>query len=160
MSQTFPISQSRAAEAYEAAAQHVERYRWYARAIRKVAAAIDGAFVSTRLSEKITPLFPDCRVHYFKRDFNGDKYIAVYRPNDNYTHDLQIRLARKGDRYVSAAALIEQAEYYEKQVKEISESLEGFFEYLGQYNVLAKALSHARGQISAVMYCLDRPGDF
>lgn len=161
MSQISPIRQDRAAEAYAAAVRQVERYRWNAQAIRKIAAAIDGAFVSSRLEKVIAPMFPDCHVHYYKQDYNGEKYISLRRPDEIiYSHVPQVRLARKNDRYISAASLIEQAERYEKQVKEISESLEGFFEYLGQYNVLAKALSNARGQISAVMYCLDRPGDF
>lgn len=160
MSQPFPIHRDRAAEAYNAAAQRVERYRWNAKAIRKVAAALDGAFVSSRLEAKVAPLFPDCKVHYYKQDFNGQKFIYIQRPNEIYAHVPHIRIAMKDERHVSAAALIEQAEWYEKNVKTISESLEGFFEYLGQYNVLAKSLSDARGKISAVMYCLDNHGDF
>lgn len=138
-------------EAYAEAVSKLNKYRIAARITRQLSGALDGVFVNIRLEKRIADMFPDYRVHYFKASY-GAKYITFYSAEYRRTI-AEIRIADKDQKRISASDLNKQAEFYEKQIREYSTAIDGFFEYLGQYNSLVASLDDVRNKISTVMYC-------
>lgn len=161
MSDFWPVSVDRAADAYAAALVRCQQYRLAASARRAVAAAFDGSYCTKALESKLSALFPGDCVHYYTASYSGDKMLIITRiTSTGTTIRTEIRLCRKGEKRISAAPLIESAEYNEQQLASLEIALASFFDNIGQYNTLCSCLRAAHSRVSAVMNCLDHSGSF
>ena len=161
MSDFYPVSADRANEAYAAALQRCQEYQFAASARRAIAAAFDGAFCTKALEPRFAALFPVDHVHYYTSSYSGDKFLIVRRTTAAGARiETEIRLCRKGEKRISAAALIAAAEDNENRLIKLQTALDSFYDNIGQYNTLCQCVRAARDRVSDVMYCLDRPGSF
>lgn len=161
MSDFWPVSTDRAGDAYAAALVRCHQYRFAASARRTIAAAFDGAYCTKALEVKLSAHFPGDHVHYYTAPYSGDKMLLITRSTaTGTTIRTEIRLCRKGEKRISAAGLIESAEFNEKQLSDLQTALESFYDNIAQYNVLCNCLRAAHSRVANVMYCLDRPGSF
>ena len=161
MSDFWPVSPDRAGEAYAAALVRCQQYQFAAYVRRAIAAAFDGAYCTKSLEPKLSALYPDDRVYYYTASYSGDKMLIVTRTTaTGATVKTDVRLCRKGEKRINAAELIKSAEFNEKQLSDLRTALESFYDNIGQYNVLCNCMRAAYSRVSAVMYCLDRPGSF
>lgn len=144
------ISKDKAAEAYAATAEARQTSLLIARAARTLAAHIDNAFVTRRIEPKIQALFPAWRVHYCAM-YGGDKYAIFTSADALNSRRLEIRLARKDCKRISAAELIQQTEYHEQQAQRYAKALEVFWDRLGQYNALVGTIDTLQKELSPVM---------
>ena len=143
------ISTATAQEAYDSTARVQALGTETAKMARRLATALDGAFVSCKLQEKIQALSPEWRVHYYAA-FDGSKYASFSDPASS-ARRFEIRLARKGEKRIDAAELIQQAEHCEEWVKRYSSHLEIFWDRLGQYNALAGFMSKLENELYPVL---------
>lgn len=156
MSEYWPISTDRAAEAYAAALHRCEEYRFAAATRRAIAAAFDNAYCTKALAPKFAALYPDDRVYYYAATYSGDKLLVISRTTAAGTRlKSEIRLCRKGEKRISAAALIESAEDSEKRLAQLESSIAVFYDNLAQYNVLCNCVRAAKSRVADVMYCMD-----
>lgn len=161
MSNFFPVSADRAAEAYSAALLRCQQYRFAASARRAVAAAFDGAYCTKALEPKFSALFPGDRVHYYSASYSGDKFLIIGRTTATGARlNVEMRLCRKCNKRINAAELIETAEDYEQRLSNLEAALKSFYANIQQYNVLCGCFITARDRVADVINCLDQPGSF
>lgn len=161
MSDYFPISSDRAADAYAAALLRCRQYQFAALAHRTVAAVFGGVYCTKAIEPKAAAVYPDDHVYYYISSYCGDKNLVICRETaTGAVLKADIRLCRKGERHVNEAELIKSAEWYESQAERIKSSLADFWDNIQQYNVLCNCLRASHDRVGPVMYCLDRPGTF
>ena len=161
MSDFWPVSTDRANEAYAAALLRCRQHQFSALTRRTVAAVFGGVYCTKALEPKFAALYPDDRVYYYTASYSGDKMLVVSRQTETgATLKAEIRLCRKGEKYVDEAELIKSAEWHEQQIERLETALAAYWDNIQQYNVLCNCLRAAYGRVCPVMYCLDRPGSF
>lgn len=161
MSDFWPVSADRAADAYAAALLRCQQYRFAAAVRRAIAAVFDDAYCTKALEPKFAALYPDDRVYYYTASYSGDKMLVITRQTDTgATLKTEIRLCRKGEKRIDKATLIQSAEWHEQQLYNLESSLTSFYDNIQQYNVLCNCIRSAHDRVASVMYCLNRSGNF
>lgn len=149
MNSIHTIDLDRANAAYADGLQKARRLRERAAAARKIAAALDGAYITKRIDEKLNRLFPKAYRAFYSNGYGDWKYAIIGTAGQtSYDDDWRIPLcARQGKRvdaeYLEAAALED-----EKAAAALESDLARFYEILGQYNVIAAAYKSLRPTMS------------
>lgn len=148
---SYPISINNATSAYAKAASMAEDARKRAAMYDRMAASMDGVYITCKIADKAAQLFPAYSVRYY-RYCSGAKALLL-TARDGSTQHYTLDIARKDDKRLTAAALRERAEYERGQAAKYQAALDGFWDYISQYNVLISELNKVRDQIAPVMYC-------
>lgn len=100
-----------------AAQSNAATMRRNAAVIRKIAAALDGVYITRRIVPRLETLFPDAiRVYYGIHDYGKSARYAVIRFEDS---DVNVTLASQDAPRLSRAALEETARYYDDKAAQI-----------------------------------------
>ena len=99
-----------------AAQSNAATMRRKAAVIRKIAAALDGVYITRGIAPRIESLFPGAMVYYGIHDYGKRERYAVIRFEDS---DVSVTLATQDAPRLSRAALEEVAQYYDGKAAQI-----------------------------------------
>ena len=149
MSSIHSIDLDRANAAYASGIQKARRLRERAAACRRIAAALDGVYITKRIDEKLKQLFPKSYRAYYRKGYCGNwKYAIIGNSQTNYNYDWEIPLCARGESRINAEYLNEQADGIDKEAAALEADIARFFEIIGQYNVIAAAYANIRPAMS------------
>lgn len=128
-------------QAYADAISKVRRLRARAAAGRRIAEALDGAYISKRLDPELKRLFPLSRTACIDKDtYCARRYVYVMPENEHvYAHAWHFIIHKDGEKRVNGALLKSSAERDEEEARQIEEGLARFSALVCQYNALATA---------------------
>lgn len=139
--------------AYSAAVAKAAEYRRNAALIAQIAAALDDVYCTRAIINRITPILPDSYRAIYFCDYNKNKCIRIY---SQISHcDIDLRICQAGARRTSAAAIVAQADYYQRRAAAIDAALVDYYSMAQQYAVLGDALRRVRDTIAPVIQCID-----
>jgi len=146
MSSIHTIDLDRANAAYASGIKKARSLRERAAAARRIAAALDGVYITRRIDEKLKELFPKAYRAYYRKGYSGDwKYAIIGAVGPQaYNDDWEIPLCARQGKRVDAEYLIASAAADEKRAAELESDLARFYEILGQYNTIATAYKGLR----------------
>nr|DAG63894.1 MAG TPA: hypothetical protein [Caudoviricetes sp.] len=99
-----------------AAQSNAATMRHKAAMIRKIAAALDGVYITRGIVPRIEGLFPGAMVYYGVLDYSKRERYAVVRFEDS---EVSVTLATQDAPRLSRAALEEVAQYYDSKAAQI-----------------------------------------
>lgn len=100
-----------------AAQTNAATMRRNAAVIRKIAATLDGVYITRRIVPRLEAMFPDAiRVYYGIHDYGKNARYAVIRFEGS---DVDVTLATQDAPRLSRAALEETAQYYDEKATRI-----------------------------------------
>jgi len=140
MSKSFSLITPEAANGiYADGIRKARQLREKAAATRKIADALDGAFITVRLENKLSGIFPAYRVHIYKDSYSPRKFVSLHlREAQTYGEDWTIYLYNTDNR-VNAEPIRKNADDLDAQAAAIEKALDSFFSTVGQYNAIATA---------------------
>ena len=134
------ISIEEANTAYADGIRKARRLRKRAGAVRKIAAALGGAYITKRLEQRLEKMFPGLRASLHKTSYNHRRYINIHDPaRPDYREDMEIMLHEGEDRRINAAAMLKDAAGIEAEAAALEAKLARFTSTVCQYNALATA---------------------
>ena len=135
------ISDDEANAAYARGVREARRLRERARAVRRIADALDGAYITKRLDVKLRELFPDASYIGVGKDrYNNRKEVHLhpYR-NMSYNDAWYINLHGGDDNRVDGEAMRKDADRNDAEAARKDDELTRLYSIICQYNALAKA---------------------
>lgn len=134
------ISVEDANTAYFSASRKVRRLREQAETARKIADALDGAYITKRLDARLRELLPDMAIACITRDsYSSRKYALVNAVNWSCANAWHIDLHAGDDNRVNAELIRKDAAYNDELASRIEASMARFTEIVSTYNALATA---------------------
>ena len=131
-----------------AAQSNAATMRRKAAVIRKIAAALDGVYITRGIAPRIEALFPDAkRVYYGILDYSKRERYAVIRFEDS---DVSITLASKDAPRLSRAALEETAQYYDGKAAQIVGCCATYAADMGALDAVSAYISALQRRVDTV----------
>ena len=134
------ISTDDANSAYFAGVRKARRLRERAAAVRAIAAALDGAYITKRLEPKLREMFPGMRSACIDKDtYSARKYVYLHDGTGSYYDAWHIDLRAGDDNRVNGEQMKQNAAHDDEEAAQIEAALARFTEIVCQYNALATA---------------------
>lgn len=144
------ISIEDANSAYAMAVRKARRLHERAAAVRIIAAALDGAYITRRLDARLRELFPDTRTVCVSKDsYSARKYVYMHDGACNYSDAWHIDLRAGDDNRVDGERMKQDAARDEQEAAGIEAGLIRFTEIVCQYNALATAYAGIYDELHA-----------
>ena len=131
-----------------AAQSNAAKMRHKAATVRKIAAALDGVYITRRIVPRIEALFPDAiRVYYGIHDYGKSTRYAVIRFEDS---DVNVTLATQDAPRLSRAALEETARYYDDKAANILRCCETYTADMNALDAVSAYISALQRRVEVV----------
>lgn len=131
-----------------AAQSNAATMRRSAAVIRKIAAALDGVYITRRIVPRLETLFPDAiRVYYGIHDYGKSARYAVIRFEGG---DVNVTLASQDAPRLSRAALEETARYYDEKAARIIQCCATYSADMGALDAVSAYIGTLQRRIEVV----------
>ena len=130
-----------------AAQSNAATMRRNAAVIRKIAAALDGVYITRRVVPRIESLFPNAMVYYGIHDYGKSARYAVIRFEDG---DVNVTLASQDAPRLSRAALEETARYYDEKAARIIQCCATYSADMGALDAVSAYIGALQRRIEVV----------
>lgn len=135
------ISDDEANTAYAKGVREARRLRERAKAVRRIADAVDGAYITKRLDAKLHELFPDASYIGVGKDRFSNRKEVHFHPcrNTSYDDAWYINLHGEDGNRVDGEAMRKDADQNDAEAARMEDELARLYTIICQYNALARA---------------------